>query len=77
MPDKGERGWDDDRPGMMRVHVAQRRAQELCDDYTRDGLRIIARQGGVATGYPTKYEQALAIVMAGADPRYLPAESGG
>lgn len=61
-------GWDDDRPGMMRVHIAQRRAQELCDNYTRAGLRMIAHSRGVPTGYRLKYDLAVAIVFSGFKP---------
>ena len=57
--------YDDDRPGMMRVHIAQRRALELCDDYTRDGLLIIARRQGVPTGYKHKFDLAVAIIFSG------------
>lgn len=60
--------YDDDRPGMMRVHVAQQRANGLEAVHTRDGLRRIARDRGVPTGYPTKRDLAIALAFAGVKP---------
>lgn len=57
--------YDDDRPCMMRVHIAQQRGRDLCDRYTRDTLRELARRHGVPTGYPTKINLAVALAMAG------------
>lgn len=60
--------YDDDRPGMMRVHVAQQRADELCRQYNRQGLRDLARRRGVPTGYPLKADLAFALALAGVKP---------
>jgi hypothetical protein len=50
---------------MMRIHVAQEVARGICERWTREELRHVARENGVATGYPTKYELATALVLAG------------
>lgn len=57
--------YDDDRPGMIRLHIAEQRARELCDTYDRDTLRGIARQRGVPTGFPHKRDLALALALHG------------
>ncbi len=57
--------YDDDRPGMMRVHIAQRRADALCNAYTRDALRHFARLHGVPTGYMNKSDLAFYVACAG------------
>ena len=41
--------YDDDRPGMMRIHIASRRADALCKAYTRDWLRAEAKRHGIST----------------------------
>jgi len=41
--------YDDDRPGMMRVHIADRRADALCAAHTRDWLRANAKVRGIST----------------------------
>lgn len=38
-----EQTYEDDRYGMMRVHVAQRRGDLACDRYTRNNLRAFAK----------------------------------
>ena len=48
--------YDDDRPGMMRVHIAQQRGQALADKYTRSQLRMLAHRHGVPTGYRLKID---------------------
>jgi hypothetical protein len=35
--------YDDDRRGLMRVHIAQRRGDLACDRYSRNTLRAFAR----------------------------------
>ena len=60
--------YDDERPGMMRVHVAQQRAQALCSQHTRNDLRELARAVGVPAGYSTKFDLALALAFAGVKP---------
>lgn len=64
-PTEAPMPYDDDRPGMMRVHVAQRRGDELCARYTRDTLREMARQRGVPAGHSLKRDLAVALAMAG------------
>lgn len=56
--------YDDFRPGMMRIHVAEDIARGICERWTRDELRHVARDNGVPTGYRTKRELALALVLA-------------
>lgn len=58
-------GYSDDRPGMMRIHIAARRADALKAFYTRDRLRIIAHARNVPTGYSTKDDLAFALALAG------------
>lgn len=55
--------YDDYRPGMMRIHVAEEIARGICELWTRDELRHVAREIGVPTGYPTKYDLAVALVL--------------
>lgn len=57
--------YDDDRPGMMRVHIAQQRGDALCEFYTRDDLRSIAARVGVPTGYRHKRDLAVSLAFAG------------
>lgn len=56
--------YDDDRPGMMRVHVADRRAQALVNCYTRNRLRAMARGRGLPTG-GRKHDLAWHLANAG------------
>jgi hypothetical protein len=60
--------WDDDRPGMMRVHIAQIRGRALADYYSRDSLRLMASRLGVPTGHRLKSDLAVALAMHGAVP---------
>jgi hypothetical protein len=60
--------WDDDRPGMMRVHVAQERARLLCEKYTRDHLRAMCRERGLTPWGTTKDELAFELALAGVKP---------
>lgn len=60
--------YDDDRPGMMRVHVAQQRGRALCEAYSRDALRAFARDLGVPTGYRLKSDLAVALAFNGVKP---------
>jgi hypothetical protein len=57
--------YDDDRPGMMRIHVAQERARLACITYGRDSLRAIAASHGMPSGYRLKSELAQALALAG------------
>ena len=41
--------YDDDRPGMMRIHIAERRADALCKAFTRDWIRANAKAHGIST----------------------------
>jgi len=38
--------YDDDRPGLMRIHIASRRADLACKRYTRNTLRAFAKGHG-------------------------------
>ena len=55
--------YDDDRPGMMRVHICDQRARALASHYTRDYLRELARERGLPTSGLKHY---LAWRLAGA-----------
>jgi hypothetical protein len=57
--------YDDDRRGMMRVHVAHERASRACDRYKRDGLRAFAKGHGVRTGFAHKRDLAWYMAQAG------------
>ena len=46
--------YGDDRPGMMRVHIAGERGRLACDRYTRNALRAHARGHGVSVGHSHK-----------------------
>lgn len=56
--------YDDDRPGMMRVHIAHQRGHALAAHYSRDSLREIARERGVPTG-GRKYDLAWRLASVG------------
>jgi len=60
--------YNDDRPGMMRIHIAQRRARALCEAYPRDTLRLIAQRAGVPTGYSLKADLAFELALHGVTP---------
>lgn len=57
--------YDDDRPGMMRVHIAQRRGEALAKTYTRNALRDMARGRGIPVGGGLKHEIAWRLAVAG------------
>jgi hypothetical protein len=50
--------YGDDRPGMMRVHIARERANAACRLYTRAGLNAHARSHGISTSHRLKYDLA-------------------
>lgn len=56
--------YDDDRPGMMRVHIADRRAQAMVDAFTRDALRHHCRVRELPTG-GRKHDLARRLANAG------------
>jgi len=56
--------WDDDRPGCMRVHVAQERALALDDAYSREVLRHYAKARGLSAA-GTKADVIGRLVEAG------------
>lgn len=60
--------YDDDRPGMMRVHVAEARARKMMDMYKINGLRAAARTLGVTVDGRTKHDVAWALALAGYQP---------
>jgi len=57
--------YDDDRYGMMRVHIAQRRGQEACRRYTRNALRNHAKSKGFKFGRLTKMNMAWMMAQNG------------
>jgi hypothetical protein len=56
--------YDDDRYGMMRVHIAQRRGDLACQRYTRNHLRAVAIGHGV-TSVPRKHDLATRMAYSG------------
>ena len=50
--------YSDDRPGMMRIHIAHERANAACRLYTRAGLNDHARSHGVSTAHRVKHNLA-------------------
>ncbi len=79
--------YDDDRHGMMRVHIAQRRGDLACDRYTRDALRAFAKEHGITPSILGKRDLATRMAyhgLIGADghlrngfqPRPLPPDVG-
>ena len=56
--------YSDDRPGMMRVHIAEERGRLACERYTRDALRAHAKGHGLSTAFEWRYKRNLAWNMA-------------
>lgn len=56
--------YDDDRPGMMRVHICQQRADAMARRFTRDALRAMARARNLPTG-GSKLDVAWHLALAG------------
>ena len=59
-----EKAYDDDRYGMMRVHIAQRRGELACDRYTRNNLRAFAKGHGLEAA-PRKRDLATRMAHIG------------
>ena len=57
--------YDDDRPGMMRVHIAEQRAEALMDFYSRNGLSLLANREGLVVGRSTKRDLAVRLAFRG------------
>lgn len=57
--------YDDDRYGMMRVHIAQRRGDLACDRYTRNNLRAFATGHGVTPSSLRKRDLATRMAYEG------------
>ena len=57
--------YDDDRYGMMRVHIAQRRGDLACDRYTRNVLRAFAKGHGVTPSILGKRDLATRMAYHG------------
>ena len=55
----------DDRPGMMRVHVASERARLACGIYTQSNLRAWAKSHGCPSGDSTKGDLAWRMAQHG------------
>ena len=56
--------YADDRPGLMRIHVADERGRLACARYTRNALRAHAKAHGVTTAFRNRYKRDLAWAMA-------------
>ena len=57
--------YDDDRYGMMRVHIASRRADLACENYTRNALRNFAKAKGLTPSISRKRDLAWRMAQAG------------
>lgn len=60
-----EHTYDDDRYGMMRVHIAQRRGDLACGRYTRNTLRAFAAGHGVTPSILRKRDLATRMAYSG------------
>lgn len=58
-------GYDDDRYGQMRVHIAEQRAALACEMYTRDQLREHAKARGLKLGARHKLAAAWYLAQQG------------
>ena len=58
-------GYEDDRYGMMRVHIAQRRGDLACERYTRNNLRAFAKGHGVTPSSLSKRDLATRMAYSG------------
>lgn len=57
--------YDDDRYGLMRVHIAQRRGDLACDRYSRNNLRAFAKGRGVTPSSLHKRDLATRLAYEG------------
>lgn len=57
--------YEDDRYGMMRVHIAQRRGDLACERYTRNNLRAFAKGHGLTLGSLRKRDLATSMAYSG------------
>lgn len=57
--------YQDDRYGMMRVHIAQGRGDLACDRYTRNTLRAFAKGRGVTPSSLHKRDLAARMAYEG------------
>jgi hypothetical protein len=57
--------YDDDRYGMMRVHIAQQRGDLACAYYTRNSLRAFAKGHGVTSSSLLKRDLATRMAYEG------------
>lgn len=66
-PESGDTAvaYNDDRRGMMRVHIAQRRGDLACDRYSRNNLRAHATGHGVTPSILHKRDLATRMAYEG------------
>ena len=57
--------YRDDRPGMMRVHIAGERAYLACERYTRNQLRAHAKGRASRPGHSIKFDLAWQMAQDG------------
>jgi hypothetical protein len=57
--------YDDDRRGLMRVHIAQRRGDLACERHTRNGLRSFAKGRGLTLSSLHKRDLATRLAYEG------------
>ena len=57
--------YTDDRYGMMRIHIAHRRASAACERYTRNHLRAVAKSKGLRLGGLNKHLMAWHMAQEG------------
>ena len=62
--------YNDDRRGMMRIHVASMRADIACRLYTQTALRAHARARGVTARYSLKSDLAWEMAQHGLIDQY-------
>lgn len=56
--------YNDDRPGLMRIHIADQRGRLACQRYTRNRLRAHAKAHGVTTAFGNRLKAGLAWDLA-------------
>ena len=56
--------YDDDRPGMMRIHVAEERGMALCARYSVAELRNMARERDIDLSFSGGTKRGIAFYLA-------------
>lgn len=57
--------YDDDRRGLMRIHIASQRADLACERYTRNALRAFANGRVSRPGHSVKRDLAWQMAQDG------------